>query len=43
MIAGLALLIGGKLFMVQQVEHPFAGQLHVLPDPFQHVREDFTS
>ncbi len=43
LIAGLALLIGGMLFMVQQVEHPFAGQLHVVPEPLQRVLETFTS
>ena len=41
MIAGLALLIGAMLFMIQQVEHPFAGQLHVLPKPFQRVLAGF--
>lgn len=43
MIAGLAIVIGGMLFMIQQVDHPFGGQVHVSAEPFQTVLETFTS
>ena len=42
MIAGLAVVISGMLFMIQQVDHPFAGQVHVSSDPFQTVLQTFT-
>jgi hypothetical protein len=41
MIAGLALVISGMLFMIQQVDHPFAGQVHVSSDPLQSVLDTF--
>jgi hypothetical protein len=41
MIAGLALVIGAMLFMIQQVDHPFAGEVHVMPEPFLAVLETF--
>jgi uncharacterized protein DUF4239 len=43
MIVGLALVIGGMLFMIQQVDHPFAGEVHVSADPFFAVLETFTN
>jgi hypothetical protein len=42
MIVGLAIVISGMLFMIQQVDHPFAGQVHVSSDPFQTVLDTFT-
>ncbi|MBV8719889.1 MAG: DUF4239 domain-containing protein [Chloroflexi bacterium] len=43
MITGLALVIGGMLFMIQQVDHPFAGEVHVSSEPFTTVLESFTN
>jgi hypothetical protein len=43
MIAGLAMVIGGMMFMIQQVDHPFAGQVHVSSEPFESVLETFTN
>ena len=41
MIAGLAVTIGGLLFMIQQVNYPFSGEVHVSPEAFQAVLETF--
>lgn len=42
MVAGLALVIGGMLFMIQQVERPFSGEVHVSSEPFEAVLVTFT-
>jgi hypothetical protein len=35
MIAGIALLVGFNLLLVVVLDHPFAGEIAVRPDPFQ--------
>jgi hypothetical protein len=41
MIVGLAVVIGGLLFMIQQVNYPFSGDVHVSPEAFEIVRQTF--
>jgi hypothetical protein len=43
MIAGLTVTIAGMMFMIQQVNYPFAGAIHVSPEPFETVLQTFTS
>jgi len=43
MIGMLAFIIGGMLFMIQQVDYPFAGDVHVSDDAFQAILATFTS
>lgn len=43
MIVGLAFVIGGMLFMIQQVDHPFGGQVSVSPEAFRTVLQTFTA
>ena len=43
MISSLAIVISAMLFMIVQVDHPFSGQVHVTPDPFEAVLATFTN